>query len=149
MSSVYDLLFEELTPSEWWAFAHDLWTEQEFGAADDELEVWREVWEAAPASRPYPLPTGTPPQVTLYRGFDDCFDAALGFAWSLDESIARRFMDRCGRAEVFSAVASVTVPVERVLLYTDARREAEAICLPESSEIRIVEVVAKAKGGDA
>ena len=145
---MYDLLFEDLDPSEWWALAHDLWTGSEFGAADDELEVWREVWETAPASRPYPLPTGTP-QVTLYRGFDDCLDAALGFAWSLDEDIARRFMDRCGRAEVFSAVASMTVPVERVLLYTDDRSEAEAICLPESSEVRIVEVVAKTQEGDA
>jgi hypothetical protein len=58
-------------------------------------------------------------------------------------------MDRCGRAEVFSAVASVTVPIERVLLYTDDRREAEVVCVPRSSEVRILEIAAKAEGGDA
>lgn len=147
--SVYDLLFEDLAPSEWWPLAHDLWIQSEFGMAEDEFDVWREVWETAPASRPYPLPTNVGPQVTLYRGFDDCLDHALGFAWTLREDIARRFMDRCGRAEAFSAVASVTVPAERVLLFTDARSEAEVVCVPRSSEVRILEIAAKTEGGDA
>ena len=144
-AALYDLLFEDLPPMAWWQTVEELWTSREFGMLPEDVDLWRDIWETAEstagrAGSPLPVSADT---VTLYRGFDDCMDFAEGFAWSLSETIARCFMDRCGRATAFSALARVTVPRGRVIFYTNDRQEQEAVIVPQRAEIRIIDVVTK------
>ena len=139
MSEVYDLIFDEIPPKDWWALAESLWTQPEFGVDPVDYDVWREVWETAPLPSPFPMPNGSGDEVTVYRGFDDDEQHALGFAWSLSEDVARRFMNRCGRAKQFSALAMMTIPSRDVLLYSNERSEQEVVCVPRPDNITIID----------
>lgn len=122
-----------LTDIEYWEFLRDAYTDTEFPSQDDQL-----LKQLFAAKRPHrermmsederSVLADLPDKITVYRGHSR--RGVSGWSWTLDQSVAMWFANRCTMFGRKGIVSKGVVKKSHVIAYFDSRDEKEIVIDP-------------------
>lgn len=122
-----------LTDTEYWEFLRDAYTDTEFPSQDDQL-----LKQLFAAKRPHrermmseeerTVLAGLPDKIMVFRGHSK--NGVSGWSWTLDQSVAMWFANRCTMFGRKGIVSKGVVKKSHVIAYFDSRDEKEIVIDP-------------------
>ena len=142
LTSLWGLRWQ-LPPSKYWRLLMDLWVDAEVVSPHrldwlnaitySRLAYCRDRYFMNAQERR--RLENLPPVVTIYRGVtnDPTRSTVRGISWTLDQKVADRFAHRFADPKMdFPHVLETQIPKDRIIAYTNRRREREVIIHPRN-----------------